>query len=211
MKSQHAWYATLTPQGIISSGPAAFLFIFFVAYFIYLFFRTPINAMIDMCGCKRAGLEDIEVDEDIDLYQNCLDKDDQSFSLKEEENMRKFGMWTQLNETMKRVKGGELSKPEMHLQGIHTYDILRNPAYHQDFQYFAADLDDRASFIIDDNDCEDDDTAQSDLVRMVLNLAFIRKDELVENNFKFSAESCMDMKKKNVDSLEKHKEYFPDE
>jgi len=93
--------------------------------------------------------------------------------------MRSFGMWTQLNETMKRIKGGKLDKPEMHLQGIHCYDILRNPQYHQDFQYFAADLDDRASYIIDDNECEDDDTAQSDLVRMVLNLAFIRKDELV--------------------------------
>lgn len=76
MKSQHAWYATLTPEGIIASGPAAFLFIFFVAYFIYLFFRAPINAVIDWCGCKRTSLEDIEVDEDIDLYQNCLDKDD---------------------------------------------------------------------------------------------------------------------------------------
>jgi len=76
MASQHAWYATLTPQGIIASGPAAFLFIFFVIYFIYLFFRNPINAMIDACGCKRTGLEDIEVDEDIDLYQNVLDTDD---------------------------------------------------------------------------------------------------------------------------------------
>lgn len=211
MKSQHAWYATLTPHGIIQSGPAAFLFLFFVAYFIYLFFRGPINAVIDFCGCKRVGIEDIEVDEDIDLYQNCLDKDDQNFTLKEEENMRKFGMWTQLNETMKRVKGGVLSKPEMHLQGIHTYDILRNPVYHQDFQYFAADLDERESYIIDDNDCEDDDTAQSDLVRMVLNLAFIRKDELEANNFKFDAQSCMAMKEKNEGSLAKHKEYFPDE
>lgn len=125
--------------------------------------------------------------------------------------MRKFGMWTQMNETMRRVKGGELSKPDMHLQGIHTYDILRNPAYHQDFQYFAADLDDRASYIIDDDDNEDNDTAQSDLVRMVLNLAFIRKDELESNKFQFNAESCMSMKKKNEDSLAKHKEYFPDE
>jgi len=210
MRSQHAWYATLTISGIKNSGPAAFLFIFFVMYFIYLFFRGPINKIVDSCGCKRTSLDDIEVDEDIDLYQNCLDEDDQKFSLKEEENMRTFGMWTQMNETMTRVKNGKLSKPEMHLQGIHTYDILRNPAYHQDFQYFAADLDERASYIIDDNDDEGDDTAQSDLVRMVLNLAFIRKDELVANKFRFNAESCMSMKSKNEESLAKHKEYFPD-
>jgi len=56
-------------------------------------------------------------------------------------------------------------------------------------------LDDREALIIDDNDNEDDDFAQSDLVRIALNLAFIRKEYLEEFMFKFDPETCIRMKK----------------
>jgi hypothetical protein len=41
---------------------------------------------------------------------------------------------------------------KFHLQGVHTYDILRNPAYYQAFQYFSADLPDRKEYIVDGDD-----------------------------------------------------------
>ena len=82
---------------------------------------------------------------------------------------------------------GKLENPKkFHLQGVHTYDILRNPIYTQAFQYFSADLDDRKDFIIDGDDNEDNDCAQSDLVRIILNLAFLGEDEV--KNMKFSPE-----------------------
>ena len=62
-----------------------------------------------------------------------------------------------------------------HLQGVHSYDILANPLYLDDFQYFSADRDDRALCIIDDDEDEGNDNAQSDLVRLVLNLAYLNK------------------------------------
>jgi hypothetical protein len=45
--------------------------------------------------------------------------------------------------------------------------------YIDDFQYFSSDLPDRSKYIIDDDEDEGNDMAQSDLVRMVLNLAFL--------------------------------------
>jgi hypothetical protein len=45
------------------------------------------------------------------------------------------------------------------MQGIHTYDILANILYIDDFQYFSSDLPDRAKYIVDDDDDEDNDNA----------------------------------------------------
>jgi len=66
----------------------------------------------------------------------------------------------------------------MYLRGIITYDLLANPIYYQAFQYFSSDIANRADYIIDDNEDEQDDNAQSDLTRIVLNLSFLRRDEL---------------------------------
>ena len=45
------------------------------------------------------------------------------------------------------------------LQGVHSYDILANPLYLDDFQYVTAAEDDRDLMIIDDDVDEDNDTA----------------------------------------------------
>ena len=44
------------------------------------------------------------------------------------------------------------------LQGVHSYDILANTLYFDDFQYVSAIEDDRAEMIIDDDESENDDT-----------------------------------------------------
>jgi len=60
------------------------------------------------------------------------------------------------------------------LSGVHTYDILRNPAYVAAFQYYSADLPSRDDFIIDNDDSDANNSSQSDFVRIILNLAFIK-------------------------------------
>ena len=45
------------------------------------------------------------------------------------------------------------------LQGVHSYDILANPLYLDDFQYVSAAEEQRALMIIDDDNNEDNDTA----------------------------------------------------
>ena len=63
------------------------------------------------------------------------------------------------------------------LQGVHSYDILANTLYLDDFQYVPAAEDDRAEMIIDDDDVEDNDAFQSDFVRICLNLAYLSEKE----------------------------------
>jgi hypothetical protein len=91
--------------------------------------------------------------------------------------MRKYGMSTLLPGTEKSFEDARFNE-HYHLQGIHTYDILRNPIYTMQFQYFAADLEDRQDFIIDGDTDASNDCAQSDLVRIILNLAFLTPEDV---------------------------------
>jgi hypothetical protein len=63
------------------------------------------------------------------------------------------------------------------MQGVHCYDILANPLYLDDFQYFSPSMQDREKYIIDDDDDEDNDAVQSDLVKVILNLAFLTEKQ----------------------------------
>jgi hypothetical protein len=156
--AQHIWYLALTPHGVTQSGPAGFLLIFFFAYAAFLTLRAPIYYfMTYVCCCKNLFVEDFEVDEYIDLYQNCLDQDDKDWTIAEEKNMRQYGMSTLLPTTVNSYQEGVFN-PKYHLEGIHTYDILCNPIYAQMFQYFPAVLgENRKDYIIDgDKDSSND-------------------------------------------------------
>lgn len=67
---------------------------------------------------------------------------------------------------------------------MHTYDLLANPLYLDDFQYVSASVPDRHNYIIDNDQQESNDDAQSDLVRVALNLAYLTEDRA--KSFKFS-------------------------
>lgn len=103
--SQHVWFHALTPRGLLNSGPPAILLIFFFAYGIYLMFRTPLQALFSYCF-KHNYIEDFEINEDIEFYQNCLDEDDKKWTIQEEENMRKYGISTLLPVTEKSLAEG---------------------------------------------------------------------------------------------------------
>ena len=90
-------------------------------------------------------------------------------------------MKCQFESTLKNLRENKMGR--CHLQGIHTYDILRNPAYYQEFQYFSPAIPNRNN-LIKDGKKGDDKGYQSDLVRLILNLAFIRQDEI--EDFEFS-------------------------
>lgn len=63
--------------------------------------------------------------------------------------------------------------PKKAIQGVPYYMILANPIYYRDFQYICCDVPDRATLIKDDDDDEDNDCEQSDIVSIILNLAYI--------------------------------------
>jgi hypothetical protein len=60
---------------------------------------------------------------------------------------------------------------------VHCYDILANPDYANAFNYVATDIPNRPDYIIDDDEDEGNDDAQSDLVRVVLNLGFLTREQ----------------------------------
>ena len=132
---------------------------------------------------------DINVTENLDIYWKCLDDDDREYSILEEFNNRdKLNLTTMLEHSRKQLQSNKLGR--MHLQNIHTYDILRDSAYYQAFQYFPANTPGRADLIDDGEDYDSDSELnaeyQSDLVRLVLSLAYMNDNQL--HKFRFSKE-----------------------
>lgn len=71
-------------------------------------------------------LKGFEINEKIEVYYKCLDDDDRGWTVAEEDNMRKYGMYTAVDDQIDKIKDNKLENPKNHLQGIHSYDILRN-------------------------------------------------------------------------------------
>jgi len=126
---------------------------------------------------------DIEIDESIDNYWKSLDEEDRKWSTREEENVRKnLGSKLLTDDQFDALNAATQTEGKT-LQGTHSYDILANPLYLDDFQYVTAAEDDRNDMIIDDDDDEGNDAAQSDLVRVGLNLAYMTEEKA--KKFKF--------------------------
>jgi len=175
-QAEHYWYECLNPASVFTSGPAGSLLLAFWLYFFYLVFRSPVGWCVNKC-CGKYVLHDVEIDDDIDKYQNCLDKDDKDWSIQEEAGLNRFGIISKFPEEHKRMADGEM-KPGMHLTGVHCYNILRNPAYHQAFQYFAVYSPNRAALITDEDGDGANDEAQSDIVAIALNLGFLTDEQI---------------------------------
>lgn len=73
------------------------------------------------------------------------------------------------------------------LIGTHCYDILANHIYAEKFQYIPTNIYDRHEFIIDSDDDETNDDAQSNLTRVALNMAYLPVK--VAENLKFDKQS----------------------
>ena len=105
-----------------------------------------------------------------------------------------------LKQTRQAFENGKLKKMKYHLQGVHTYDILRNPMYIEQFQYFSADLPNRHEYIVDRDEDETNDVAQSDLVRLVLNLAFLDVDEAKKIDFNPQGLAMLEERAKDINN-----------
>jgi hypothetical protein len=73
------------------------------------------------------------------------------------------------------------------IEGVFSYDILANPKYQEMMQYVPVSTEDRARYIIDNDDDEENDEAQSDLIRLVLNIAYLTEERAI--NFTFGKDS----------------------
>ena len=173
------------------------LLVFFWVLLIGTIFRTRLFSLFTRCfPDQKVG--EFEIDEGLPNFYATLDEHDRAWSIKEEDNVRDVLMFKILtDEGFDKLK--TTTQGEKTMQGTHSYDILANPLYLDDFQYFSADRDDRADCIIDDDSDEDNDFAQSDLVRVVLNLAFLPKQHADAFTFsKASYSMARNMKKEEA-------------
>jgi hypothetical protein len=155
----------------------------FIGLTVMVIFGGIIMKGFEKCiSCLKIG--DLILDEDIDNYWIALDEEDREWSIKEEENSRNNlgGIKIMPDGSFNKLKQS-LSHKDKTLQGVHSYDILANPLYLEAFQYVSAAQEEREKFIIDGDNDEGNDCAQSDLVRIALNLAFVPSSEHQELSF----------------------------
>jgi len=108
------------------------LYAAFIILNIVWYLGEPIVKFLTKCF---PGLEigDVEVNEDIDNYWATLDEEDRKWSLKEEENARAaLNMKILTDAQFDTLKNSVQTKGKT-LQGVHSYDILANPLYLDDF------------------------------------------------------------------------------
>ena len=170
---------------------------FFVLNLVW-YFGDNLEGWLIKCF-PNLQIGDVDINEDIDNYWASLDEEDRKWSTKEEENARnELKMKILSDSQFARLNEVPMTQGKT-LQGVHSYDILANPLYLDDFQYVTAAEDDRADMIIDDDDDEGNDAAQSDLVRLGLNLGFMTEEKA--RNFKFDKNSMKNTLDKQSNTL----------
>lgn len=105
----HVWTDVFSVDSGFHVGPGAYLLIFFGCYLVYLFLNAPINWIIGKLFPDMM-IGSLTIDEDIDLYQNCLDFDDKRYTYLEEFNMRRFGIQTVHDEDLNHIRNGRQNK-----------------------------------------------------------------------------------------------------
>jgi hypothetical protein len=153
----HVWTSVFTPASYSVTNPAMPLLVMFWIFFVLIILNVFFFKAISNC-IPSLKVGDLLIDEGLANYFETLDGHDRNFSIMEEENSRKvMGLQVLSNYTLERLKGTNLGN--QHMQGVHCYDILANPLYLDDFQYYGPSREDRATLIIDDDDDEGNDDA----------------------------------------------------
>ena len=168
---------------ITQSGPGLPFFICFVAYMIYLIVRKPAKKYLAKHLAKLAKFNfDSEIEEEFAPYFSNLETVDKHWSIREEQyNRRQFKYSTMPNATLDDYKKGIVKEGEevRTVQGIHTYNILRNPKYMELFQYLTPAIGSnklRNSYIKDEDTDTSNNVIQSDLVKLAFDLPFMTKE-----------------------------------
>ena len=181
-----------------SRGWWGFYWTMIISFFVLLIIKfcgNWISKKLEACFPSLA-IGDIDLDEDIANYWAVLDDHDRKWSQREEHNNRANLNLPLLTEEMYDMMENTTKTKGKTLQGVHSYDILANPLYFDDYQYVTAAEDDRNEMIIDDDADESNDAAQSDFVRVALNLAYLTEKQA--KSIKFNERPIDVLKKKDV-------------
>ncbi len=172
--TQHTINTVFTRDGW--AGPSWPFLLLTLTVSVGLYFRDYLNNYLKSKLVQIFKWEQIEHFEYMDNYWATLDDEDRSWSIEEEKNVRNLFIdmkiltnyqYSTLINTPKTV--GKT------LIGTHSFDILCNPYYINEFQYIPMNIEDRKQYIIDDDSDEENDAFQSNLTRLMLNLGYLKK------------------------------------
>jgi len=125
----------------------------------------------------------IEVDENLPNFFRAVKLKDADWVVKEAKYYKeKYGFQFVRQKVVDKLDDWQLAKKP--ISGIAWYNLLANPRYEREFNYFPTDMPDREDYIVDGDDEEGNDCEQSDMVTILVNLAYVRED--VAKRFRFS-------------------------
>ena len=127
----------------------------------------------------------VAVDENLPNFFKAIKLADSEWFVKESRYCRHTYRFSFANrDVVDRVdRMSEVPKKAIH--GLAWYNILCNPAYVQAFNYISVATPNRANLIVDDDSDEENDCEQSDMVCILINLAYVR--QAVAKQFRFEA------------------------
>ena len=151
------------------------------AIFVIIFMQTFFKKTLKKWGFSFGGTK-INVDENLPYFFTAIKLKDAEWLKIENENLKDHYNFQIISDEINRILD-TTSPPKKAIQGVPYYIILANPLYYRDFQYICCDVPDRNNLIKDDDDDEENDCEQSDMVSIILNLAYI--PENVVEKFRF--------------------------
>lgn len=174
MKTGHS-FAT------ISVDQATPMMLMGAAIGIIIFFQIFFKKTLKEWGFNFGGAK-IEVDENLPIFYKAIKLSECDWMVKENENLREVYGFEMINKKIQEILD-DTKAPKKTISGVPYYILLANPRYARDFSYISCNVPNRPDLIKDDDDNEDNDNEQSDIVAIVLNLAYIHPN--VASKFKF--------------------------
>lgn len=170
--SGHKWTEVFAQAAYGTSKPSMPLLYLFWGLLVLTIFKSLLIKVWNFFPFLAVG--DFEIDENLDNYFMTLDTNDRNWSQEEERYYRK-NLGLRILSEYEKHKLQEVKEGENVMKGgAHCYDILASEQYAKDFQYFSPALgEERKEYIKDADEDEDNDMMQSDLVKIVLNLAYL--------------------------------------
>ena len=126
----------------------------------------------------------IEVDENLPNFFTAVKLSDCDWLVKENDYVKENYKFAFANESVVR-KLDDFKLPKKPISGIAWYNLLANPAYVRGFNYISVDVTDREDLIVDGDSEEGNDCEQSDMVSILINLAYVKQE--AARTFTFTA------------------------
>lgn len=146
------------------------LFIALVSFFIFVL-QTWCKKPLKKYGFSFSSNK-IDVDENLPNFFNAIRLSEADWIVEENKYYNeRYGLKFIDKDLQDKLDDTKIAKKP--IQGIHWYNVLANPAYIQDFAYISCSIPDRSDYIVDDDSDEDNDNEQSDMTKIVLNLAYV--------------------------------------